>query len=142
MKNKLTSLIITIITIFSLPLTIFTYAHADDACTNLNPGNPAYEIYDCGSTGTTNSAETVVGRIISTIIGILGIVAVVFIVLGGVQYMTSAGDPGKIKKAKDTILYACIGLAVAALAFAITQFAINAINSSHCTIDPATGLCI
>ena len=43
--------------------------------------------------------------------------------------MTSAGDAGKIKKAKDTILYSVIGLIVVALAFAIVNFAIKAINN-------------
>ena len=76
----------------------------------------------------------------------LGLVAVIFIVMGGVQYMTSSGDATKLKKAKDTILYACIGLVVAALAFAITQFAINTINSSGCpageTWDESSQSCV
>ena len=38
--------------------------------------------------------------------------------------MTSAGDPGKVKKAKDTILYGVIGLVVCVLAFAIVNFVI------------------
>ena len=38
--------------------------------------------------------------------------------------MTSSGDAGKIKKARDTILYAVIGLIVVALAFALVNFVI------------------
>lgn len=68
--------------------------------------------------------------LLNTIIGILGTVAVIFIVKGGFTYMTSTGDPGKIKKAKDTILYACIGLIVCALAFVIVNWAVRSINSS------------
>ena len=66
-------------------------------------------------------------RILNSIIGIGGLVATVFVVMGGYYYITAAGDPGKIQKAKNTILYACIGLAVCALAFAIVNFTINAI---------------
>ena len=62
--------------------------------------------------------------IINAVIGILGLVSVVVIILGGVQYMTSSGDAGKVKKAKDTILYGVIGLAVCVLAFAIVNFVI------------------
>ena len=65
--------------------------------------------------------------IINWVIGVLGIVAVVVMIMGGVTYMTSSGDAGKVKKAKDTILYGLIGLIVAALAFAIVNFVITGI---------------
>ena len=55
-------------------------------------------------------------------------IAVVMIILGGITYATSQGDPSKVKKGKDTILYGIIGLVVALLAFAIVQFVLNAIN--------------
>ena len=54
--------------------------------------------------------------IINVVIGILGLVCVVVMIIGGVNYMTSSGDTGKVKKAKDTILYGVIGLVVCALA--------------------------
>lgn len=76
-----------------------------------------------------DSIEKTIGNIISTVIGILGIVCVIIIIMGGVQYMTSSGDAGKVKKAKDTILYGVIGLIICVLAFAITQFVIGAISS-------------
>ena len=44
--------------------------------------------------------------------------------------MTSTGDPAKVKRAKDTILYACIGLIVCALAYAIVNWTISAIGGS------------
>lgn len=66
--------------------------------------------------------------IVNTVVGLAALVAVVFIIIGGINYMTSAGDAGKIAKAKLTIMYAVIGLIVCALAFVIVNFAINAIN--------------
>ena len=60
--------------------------------------------------------------IINAIIGILGLVCVIIMIIGGVQYMTSSGDAGKVKKAKDTILYGLIGLVICVLAFAIVNF--------------------
>ncbi len=62
--------------------------------------------------------------IINGVIGVLGLFAVVIVIIGGIQYMTSAGDPGKVKKAKDTILYGIIGLIICILAFAIVNFVI------------------
>ena len=63
--------------------------------------------------------------IINVVIGVIGFVAVAFIIFGGIQYTTSAGDPGKVKKAKDTILYGIIGLVVAMLAYAIVNFVLS-----------------
>ena len=62
--------------------------------------------------------------ILNGVIGVLGIVAVVVIIIGGIGYMTSAGDAGKVKKAKDTILYGVIGLIIVVLSFAIVNFVI------------------
>lgn len=65
-----------------------------------------------------------ISAIINSVIFALGIVAVIVIILGGVQYMTSSGDAGKVKKAKDTILYGVIGLVICVLAYAIVNFVI------------------
>lgn len=70
----------------------------------------------------------VIRNILIAIIGVMGLVAVIFVIIGGVQYMTSSGDAAKMQRAKSTILYACIGLAICALAFAIVNFAIGIIN--------------
>ena len=71
-----------------------------------------------------NDLGTSVINIINAIIGVLGLIAVVIVIIGGVQYMTSSGDAGKVKKAKDTILYGIIGLIICVLAFAIVNFVI------------------
>ena len=63
--------------------------------------------------------------IINVVIGIIGFVAVMVIILGGVQYTTSAGDSGKVKKAKDTIMYGIIGLVVALMAYSIVNFILS-----------------
>lgn len=73
--------------------------------------------------------------ITNAIIAILGILATIIIIYGGFQYMTSAGDSSKTKKAKDTILYAAIGLIICALAAAIVNFVIR-------TTDEPLGKCI
>ena len=65
-----------------------------------------------------------VTNILNGVIGVLGLVCVVVIIIGGVNYMTSSGDAGKVKKAKDTILYGLIGLVVCVLAFALVNFVI------------------
>lgn len=78
----------------------------------------------CPDTNAAPDIRTVVVSVLDGIIAILGLVAVVFIVIGGINYMTSAGDSGKVEKAKKTILYSVIGLIICALAFAIVNFVI------------------
>lgn len=69
-------------------------------------------------------------NLIQWVIGIAGIIAAIFVVLGAIGYLTSAGDPNKLKKAKDTIMYALIGLAIVGLAELITSVVSNMINSA------------
>lgn len=78
--------------------------------------------------GAGDLKDTIIG-IINAVIGVLGVVAVVIIIIGGVGYMTSSGDAGRVKKAKDTILYGLIGLVICVLAFAIVNFVISNILS-------------
>ena len=74
-----------------------------------------------------NKDDTLVSNvtsILNAVIAVLGLVCVVVMIIGGINYMTSSGDAGKVKKAKDTILYGLIGLIVCVLAFALVNFVI------------------
>lgn len=132
MKSKIIKIAIIALAIFTP--TVATLSPTYAACSNVcdaacNVPQSVKDAAGCGG-ASTEPISSVITNIINTIIGMLGLVAVIFIFIGGVNYMTSAGDAGKLKKAKDTILYACIGLAICALSFAIANFAINAINGS------------
>ncbi len=81
------------------------------------------------SGGTANNLETVAKRVINVILYIVGILAVVMIIIGGVQYTTSAGDQAAVTKAKNTIMYGLIGLAVAVLAYAIVNFVLTKLTT-------------
>ena len=92
---------------------------------------------DCAQAGTLasdpetcsgNDLNEIIQMIVNAIIFIIGIVAVVMIILGGISYATSQGDPSKVKKGKDTILYGIIGLIVALLAYAIVNFVLGALQ--------------
>lgn len=57
-----------------------------------------------------------------------GIICVLVIVIAGIMYVLSAGDASKIKKAKEAIVGAVVGLAVVLLAYTITAFVMGRIN--------------
>jgi TRAP-type C4-dicarboxylate transport system permease small subunit len=83
------------------------------------------EIEEVENSKNQGDLQTSVVNILNAVIGVLSFVCVVVIIIGGVTYMTSSGDTSKVKKAKDTILYGVIGLAVCVLAFAIVNFVIS-----------------
>ena len=70
--------------------------------------------------------ETRFKDVINIMLFIIGAIAVIMIIYGGIRYTTSAGDSSHVKAAKDTILYAVVGLVVAILAFAIVNFVVGA----------------
>lgn len=115
-------LFLTLFGINALLVTPIAYADTD-ICNNSQVPKDVRAASGCD--GEVNELPDSIENIVSAVIVVAGIVAVIFIIVGGVQYMTSSGDPSKTKKAKDTILYACIGLVICALAFAIVNFVIS-----------------
>lgn len=77
----------------------------------------------CGS--TDEKVEDIVKNVINVILVVLGMAAVIMIIIGGIRYTVSNGDASAIKGAKDTILYAVVGLVVAILSYAIVNFVLG-----------------
>lgn len=82
---------------------------------------------DIGYHGASD-ASTLMSGILNTVYFWMGVTAVGFIIYGGFQYVLSSGEPGKIRKAKDTLLYAIIGVVVVLIAFVITRFVIDGVG--------------
>ena len=79
--------------------------------------------------GSRGLVETI-GNIVKIFLGFLGILAVLLIAYGGFLWMTAAGDPDKVIKAKKVIIAAVIGLVIIFSAFAIASFVINQISNA------------
>lgn len=65
-----------------------------------------------------------VQQVINVLLFIIGVISVIMIIIGGIKYTLSNGDSSQITSAKNTILYAVIGLVVALLAYAIVNFVV------------------
>ena len=65
-------------------------------------------------------------NIINTILYVAGIVAVAMLIFGGIRFMISRGDKDKVQKAKNTVIYAIIGLILVIFSYAIVNFIISA----------------
>lgn len=67
-------------------------------------------------------------RITNTVLYAVGIISVIMLIYGGLRYVISGGDSKKVTDAKNTIMYAIIGLIISILAYAIVNFVINAVG--------------
>lgn len=72
--------------------------------------------------GSNETISPIVQSIVNTLLFAIGTVSVIMIIAGGFRYTISNGDSGKVKQAKDTILYSVVGLIIALSAFAIVRF--------------------
>jgi Type IV secretion system pilin len=80
-----------------------------------------------GSGGVSNSSkiENVIKTVINILSAIVGAVSVIMIIIGGFKYVTSNGDSNSVSSAKNTIIYALVGLIIVAFAQVIVQFVLE-----------------
>jgi hypothetical protein len=74
---------------------------------------------------TDDKINEPVQDVINTLLMAIGIISVIMIIIGGIRYTISNGDASKINSAKDTILYAVVGLVIALLAYVIVGFVVD-----------------
>jgi hypothetical protein len=114
MKNKLFFLATMAVTMLTSFLSAIPVS-ADDTKKYLmcDPSN----ITNCQTPSTVESdVNTLIGDVITYALMAVGAIAVIFLIIGGITFATSGGEAEKVKKAKSTILYSVIGLALAVLA--------------------------
>lgn len=84
----------------------------------------------CNNIGDQNGkTKNLTSEIINILSVVVGFIAVVMLIIGGFRYITSAGDSNRVSGAKNTILYALIGLVIVASAQIIVQFVLNKTNN-------------
>jgi hypothetical protein cdiviTM7_00627 len=105
---------------------VVSAANGINICSGENGGDKS--VY-CQNRG---SGETQVNGIIKTIVEVLltavGAISIIMIVIGGIMFALSSGDAQKAAKARNTVLYAVVGLAVSLFASAIVNFVFNRFN--------------
>lgn len=79
----------------------------------------------CPDDDPAESVNTIIATVINIFSLVVGVVSVIMIIIGGLKYITSGGDSGNVQGAKNTILYAIIGLVIVALAQVIVRFVLS-----------------
>ena len=98
-----------------------------DICTDTNVSDELKAAAGCDLSSGDTLVPVVTG-IIQVVLGLVGIVAVCVMIYGGFTYLTSTGNPAKIAKAKNILLYGVVGVVVAGLAYAIVFFVSKALG--------------
>lgn len=116
----------------SLVGTLTTYAQTGNANPLQNvcsqPGAGASNICSNPSSGDNpiaGSKDSILAKAIRLVLIVAGVAAVIMIIVGGFQYVLSSGDSNRVNTAKNTIIYALVGLVVAVLAQVILSFVIK-----------------
>jgi len=123
--KKLTSLIIAAVAALGViaaplvPATVNASTPADDISKGIQAAGGS------SSQASGDDFNKSLKRIVDVMLFLLGAIAVIMIIIGGIRYATSNGDASGTKAAKDTILYAVIGLVVAIMAYAIVNFVVS-----------------
>ena len=81
-------------------------------------------------TGSLFGNGSIINNIINIALFIVGILCVIMIIYSGIRYVISRGNPEEVKNAKNTLLYAIIGLIIAIIAWALVNFVFTSIGKS------------
>jgi len=120
------ALIVSLLSPFALsPLSVSVSADAfssseakKQACVGIN---------GCTTAGTI---DNVIHAILNILSVIAGVAAVIMVMISGFKYMTAAGDGGKIASAKNTLVYAIVGVIIVAMSQFIAQYVIKEVTTT------------
>jgi len=118
------SLALMLVTVFGTPV----YAACSGGDANAQAKCQVCEgagLTSCTDTTQGPSVDTVIRNVVNLLSFVVGVVAVIMMIIGGLKYITSSGDTSNLSSAKNTILYAVIGLVFVALAQTIVFFTIG-----------------
>ncbi len=125
MRKKLTLIIASIVAVvglgFATPVMQTTSVSAD-AKTEIEKG-----VKDAGGDQDTRDLNVTVKTVINVMLFIIGILSVIMIIYGGIRYVISTGDATKVTNAKNTIIYAVVGLVIAIMAYAIVNWVLKSV---------------
>jgi hypothetical protein len=108
-------------------LHLITLFALDSSCSNhIGPGGPGLYDHLCsGGSVAINSLQDSLGlitNIIRIILYLSGALGIIFLIVGGIYYVLSAGDPSRIKRAKEILVNVITGLVIILVAYAVVTY--------------------
>jgi hypothetical protein len=110
--------------LLALPVIAFgvTTLVADSASAQLNLESGINSAKGTGAPDNVTEDDGLIKKVVNLLLWAIGIISVIMIIIGGIRYATSNGDSNQVTAAKNTIMYAVIGLVIAIFAYAIVNF--------------------
>lgn len=107
-----------------VPATVLADTPKSVVCQSLDSGA------DCNKTSNNSlDLNKVIKLVLNILSVVVGIAAVIMMVIGGMRYITSGGDSNNVSSAKNTIIYALVGLVIVAVAQLIVKFVLNSLGN-------------
>ncbi len=114
--------------ILSVNSNVYTQTPKDAACQGVALTGGSCDTADPSDPNSSkNKINSTVASVINIFSWVVGVTAVIMVIIGGFKYITSQGDSNNVNSAKNTILYAVIGLVIVAMAQIIVQFVLKKI---------------
>lgn len=138
MIKKFKSILIVAASVMALATPALVPAIASAQSTDINNGLCAGTNFDTnqtsGCTVDQGAANTKINNILKTVVNlfslVVGVISVIMIIIGGLKYITSGGEASNISGAKNTIIYAIVGLVIVALAQFIVHFVLGKVTQA------------
>jgi hypothetical protein len=128
MMKKYLSILLIPVFILSFSTNVFAVDILSNTCNNANSNQPGSAPGICGD-NQTNSTKNPIYSIFKTVLNLLsyaiGFISVVVIIIAGLRMILSGGDPQTLNSARNAIIYAVAGIAVAAIAQIIVVFVLS-----------------
>ena len=83
---------------------------------------------NCDGTAANTGIKSTLEFALNLISIIAGVIAVIMVVISGIKFMTSQGDPGQVSSARQSIIYAVVGVVIVALSQVIVNFVVSRIG--------------
>ena len=110
--------------LLALPVIAFgvTTLVADSASAQLDLESGINSAKGTGAPDNVTEDDGLIKKVVNLLLWAIGIISVIMIIIGGIRYAISNGDSNQVTAAKNTIMYAVIGLVIAIFAYAIVNF--------------------
>jgi hypothetical protein len=131
MKIKISNFFLAIFLIIPLlgyqPTPVFAACPPDCGSSEEVPKNSGSKTVSLTNPIGSSDVPTLIGKIISAVLGVIGSLALLMVIYGGFTWMLAAGSSEKIKKGRDIIVWAILGLVVIFTSYALVRFVITSI---------------
>jgi hypothetical protein len=129
MKSNIKKFLVKIVTVgavFALPLMV----SAQNQVSSGLQGSGLRNIFGTGGLTGSQDLGTLIANIIRLMLLFAGAIAVFFIIIGGYQYLTSAGNEEQAEQGKKTLINALIGIVIIVLSYVVVNVVVNLVSRS------------